>query len=138
DGPQRVDGVDLSAGIDEVRLRDLPGGGAGVSDDPPAGPGGTGDFRHRHPDEPSAAEQADAAGNDTVCPGWPEANRTDGRGPLPASLRLDDPQQEPGDGFQRSLDRAGAGLAGAVPPASPGQRGDSVSHSGRGRSIVSV
>ncbi len=57
----RVDGVHLSAGADQVRVRHLPGRGARLPDDPSAGPGRPGHVRHEHPHRPAAAQQAHAA-----------------------------------------------------------------------------
>ena len=45
----RVDGVHLPPGADQVRVRHLPGGGARLPDDPPAGPGRPGHVRHEDP-----------------------------------------------------------------------------------------
>ena len=46
DGPQPLDGLHLPAGVDQVRVLDLPGGRALLLDDPPAGPGGPDHVRH--------------------------------------------------------------------------------------------
>ena len=56
DGPEPLDGLHLSAGVDEVRLLDLPGGRAVLPDDPPARPGGAADLRPkiRHSLRPKA------------------------------------------------------------------------------------
>ncbi len=39
DGPIRLDGLHLSSGADQVRIRHQPGGGPLLPDDPPARPG---------------------------------------------------------------------------------------------------
>ena len=55
---ERLDGLHLPPGIDQVRLLHLPGRGARLPDDPPAGPGRAGGVRHDDQGQPAAAEQA--------------------------------------------------------------------------------
>ena len=58
-----VDGLHVSPGIDQVRVRHLPGRGARLSDDPSAGPGRPGDVRHADSHEPAAAYKRTQLGN---------------------------------------------------------------------------
>ena len=78
DGPLGVDGLHLSPGADEVRVRRQPGRGAGLPDDPPAGPVGLIAFDQQVRQSLSAQEQADPARQHPLGPGGPEAGGGDG------------------------------------------------------------
>ena len=57
-----VDGIHVSTGIDQVRVRRQPGRRPGLSDDPPARPGGPDRLRRGRPPELAPSQQTDASG----------------------------------------------------------------------------
>ena len=75
DGSEPLDGLHLSAGADEVRVRHLPGGRAVLLDDPSARPGGADHLRRADPQQPAAADAARPPGRRAVAVGQLAARR---------------------------------------------------------------
>ena len=87
---------------DQVRVFDLPGGGARLPDDPSARPGRAGDMCRKNPRRDSATQQAHAVRQH---PGPARESETGGAnrpGPLPAPTRGHDSHEKPDHGLQRS------------------------------------
>ncbi len=106
DGPQPLDGLHLSAGVDEVRVLDLPGGRALLPDDPPAGPGGADHLRREDPQLPAAQGPPRPPGRRALAVGQPQARRRDRHRPQHRAGGGHAAACQPGDDLLRPAERS--------------------------------